>query len=111
MRERELETVAGLGARNAASLPVDDAARSLSRKLGLNRRRASAVRSSRQSSGLSMYLLDRCICGVDTYRVIRSFKDRETERICAQLISKRLPPDIQSRALTKLLLLDSAERK
>lgn len=41
--------------------------------------------------------------------MIQSFKDRETERVFHQQLSRRLPPEIQSRALHKLLLLDAAE--
>ena len=41
--------------------------------------------------------------------MIRSFKDKETERVFNQEYSRRLPRDIQGRALVKLLLVDSAE--
>ena len=41
--------------------------------------------------------------------MIRSFKDRDTELIFNGHRSKRLPSDIQERALTKLLMLDAAE--
>ena len=41
--------------------------------------------------------------------MIRSFKDKETERIHNQQWSTRIPRDIQPRALTKLLLLGAAE--
>ena len=41
--------------------------------------------------------------------MIRSFRDKETERIFAQQRSKRYPPEIQRRALIKLMMLDSAE--
>ena len=41
--------------------------------------------------------------------MIRSFKDKETERVFNQKYSRRLPRNIQGRALVKLLLLDSAE--
>jgi len=40
--------------------------------------------------------------------MIRTFGDAETEKIFHQERSKRLPPDIQKRALVKLLLLESA---
>ncbi|NNM55220.1 MAG: type II toxin-antitoxin system RelE/ParE family toxin [Spirochaetales bacterium] len=40
--------------------------------------------------------------------MIQSFGDSETEGIFQQRRSKRLPPDIQKRALVKLLLIDSA---
>jgi proteic killer suppression protein len=40
--------------------------------------------------------------------MIRSFGDGETEKIFHQEKSKKLPSDIQKRALTKLLLLEAA---
>jgi toxin HigB-1 len=40
--------------------------------------------------------------------MIRSFGDEETERIFHQEKSKKLPPEIQKRALVKLLLLEAA---
>ena len=43
-----------------------------------------------------------------TSLVIRSFKDREAETIFAGRRSRRLPADIQSAALRKLLLLEAA---
>jgi proteic killer suppression protein len=41
--------------------------------------------------------------------VIRSFRDRETERLFYRHASRRLPTDIQRLALRKLVMLDSAE--
>lgn len=41
--------------------------------------------------------------------MIRSFADRETERIWLGGRSRRLPPDIQAAALRKLRALDAAE--
>ena len=41
--------------------------------------------------------------------MIQSFGDKETERVFRQQWSRKLPQDIQQRALVKLLLLDSAE--
>jgi toxin HigB-1 len=41
--------------------------------------------------------------------MIRSFGDPETEKIHQQLKSKRLPIEIQKRALIKLLLIDAAD--
>ena len=41
--------------------------------------------------------------------MIRSFKDKETERIFHQQWSTKFPRDIQARALKKLLLLNAAE--
>jgi len=40
--------------------------------------------------------------------MIQSFGDVETEKIFRQEKSKKLPPEIQNRALVKLLLLDAA---
>ncbi len=40
--------------------------------------------------------------------MIRSFADRETERIWDGRVSRRLPPDIQNVALRKLRLLNRA---
>ncbi|MCI1207903.1 MAG: type II toxin-antitoxin system RelE/ParE family toxin [Treponema sp.] len=40
--------------------------------------------------------------------MIRTFGDAETEKIYQQKKSKKLPPEIQKRALVKLLLLESA---
>lgn len=42
--------------------------------------------------------------------MIRSFADRETERIWAGERSRRLPPDIQDTALRKLRLIQAARR-
>jgi proteic killer suppression protein len=41
--------------------------------------------------------------------VIRSFKDAETERVFNGMVSRKLPPEIQKRALVKLFMLDAAE--
>mgnify|MGYP006272213253 CR=1 FL=1 len=41
--------------------------------------------------------------------MIRSFGDKETERIFHQIRSKRIPPEIHSRALVKLLMIHNAE--
>jgi proteic killer suppression protein len=40
--------------------------------------------------------------------MIRSFGDAETEKVFRQERSKKLPPEIQKRALVKLLLLEAA---
>lgn len=42
--------------------------------------------------------------------MIRSFRDRETEKVWAGVRSRRLPGDIQEAALRKLRMLDAAER-
>jgi len=41
--------------------------------------------------------------------VIRSFRDRETERIFQRERSRRLPPEIQRTAQRKLLMLEAAD--
>jgi toxin HigB-1 len=41
-------------------------------------------------------------------RVIRSFRDRETERLSQRERSRALPPDLQRVALRKLVQLDAA---
>ena len=40
--------------------------------------------------------------------MIKTFKDKEAERVFLRRRSRRLPEDIQRRAFTKLLLLDQA---
>lgn len=42
--------------------------------------------------------------------MIRSFADRETERVWSGERSRRLPPDIQDTALRKLRLINAAQR-
>ena len=42
--------------------------------------------------------------------MIRSFADRETERLWHGVASRRLPPETARRSLMKLRLIDSAER-
>ena len=41
--------------------------------------------------------------------MIKSFADKETERIYNQLFSKKLPQSIQRVALRKLIMIDNAE--
>ena len=41
--------------------------------------------------------------------MIRSFRDRETERLFQRTRSRRLPPELQRTALRKLIVLDAAE--
>jgi proteic killer suppression protein len=41
--------------------------------------------------------------------MIKSFADRETEKIFQREFSRRLPPDLQRRARIKLEMLDAAE--
>lgn len=40
--------------------------------------------------------------------MIKSFKGKETEKICNEEFSKKLPHDIQKRALKKLMMLNAA---
>ena len=42
--------------------------------------------------------------------MITGFKDKETEKIYNQHFSRKLPQDIQSIALRKLILIDNAQR-
>jgi toxin HigB-1 len=42
--------------------------------------------------------------------MIRSFGDKETKLIYNQVRSKKMPPEIQERALIKLMLIDAAEK-
>ena len=41
--------------------------------------------------------------------MIRSFYDRETERVFERNVSRKLPNEIRRKALRKLLILDAAE--
>lgn len=41
--------------------------------------------------------------------MIRSFRDRETERVFCRERSPRLPPEVQQPALRKLRMLDAAQ--
>ncbi len=40
--------------------------------------------------------------------MIKSFRDKETEKVYHQLFSKKLPHDIQKIALRKLIMIDNA---
>ena len=42
--------------------------------------------------------------------MIRSFKDKETEKVYCQEFSKKLPESIQRVALRKLMMIDAAEK-
>ena len=44
------------------------------------------------------------------YIMIKSFKDKETEKIYNQTVSTKLPQNIQKVALRKLIMIDSAEQ-
>ena len=41
--------------------------------------------------------------------MLRSFRDRDTERVWRRLAVRKLGPDVQRSALRKLLVLDAAE--
>ncbi len=43
--------------------------------------------------------------------MVKSFKDKETEKIYNQEYSKKIPEEIQYRALKKLILLNNAENE
>ncbi len=55
-----------------------------------------------------------CTFDIYTYRgyivvMIKSFSDRETEKIFNQIVSRKLPYDIQKVSLRKLIMIDNAE--
>ena len=57
----------------------------------------------------------KCLCLLDIYTnigyntcVIKSFADRETEKVYRQVFSKKLPQSIQRVALRKLIMIDNA---
>jgi toxin HigB-1 len=58
---------------------------------------------------LVLYLLDRYILLSYIVYMIQSFSDPEAEKIFNQERSKKLPLEIQKRALIKLLMLDASE--
>jgi proteic killer suppression protein len=47
---------------------------------------------------------------VTIWRMIKSFRDRETERVLQRRLSRRLPGEIQRVAYRKLVQLDAATR-
>jgi proteic killer suppression protein len=82
------------------------------------RRRVPCVASNTVNKGLAprradmhaagKYRIDVLRKGSDPQPVIRSFADAETERIWHQQRSRRLPAEIQQRALNKLAMLSHA---
>ena len=44
------------------------------------------------------------------YIMIKSFADKETEKIYCQTVSAKLPQKIQKTALRKLIMIDNAEK-
>ena len=59
-------------------------------------------------SGLEWYNAMRYIMSSRKDSMIKSFKDREAEKIFNRRNSKKLPGDIQTAARKKLLMLDAA---
>lgn len=53
-------------------------------------------------------LLTACTHSVYIVFMIRSFADRETEKVYNQAFSRKLPQSIQSVALRKLIMIDNA---
>ncbi len=53
-------------------------------------------------------MLDVYTCSVYNHFMIKSFADKETEKIYNQFFSKKLPQDIQKIALRKLIMIDNA---
>ena len=53
------------------------------------------------------YMYTVCVYNLD---MIRSFKDKETEKIFNQEFSRKIPTTIQKVALRKLMMIDAAER-
>ena len=53
-------------------------------------------------------LLTVCTLSVYAVFMIRSFADRETEKVYNQAFSRKLPQSIQSVALRKLIMIDNA---
>lgn len=53
-----------------------------------------------------------CVYTKSVYNLsmIRSFKDKETEKVYCQEFSKKLPESIQRVALRKLMMIDAAEK-
>jgi proteic killer suppression protein len=53
------------------------------------------------------------LCVINALRyplaVLRSFRDRDTERVWQRLAVRTLGPDVQRAALRKLLIMDAAE--
>ena len=58
---------------------------------------------------MDIYLLYRYTWVTYSIRVIRTFKDKETEKIFEQKRSKRIPPEIQMRALVKMMMIGRYE--
>jgi toxin HigB-1 len=75
-----------------------------------SRRKTGGRRSANgQGRRNEICVLYRYICTAYSIHVIRSFHDKETEQVFGQIRSKRFPPEIQGRALVKMMMIDSAE--
>ena len=59
--------------------------------------------------GSLMYILDMYMQNGYNQAMIKSFADKETEKIYNQVFSKKMPQDIQRIALKKLIMIDNAE--
>ena len=59
--------------------------------------------------GSLMYILDMYMQNGYNQTMIKSFADKETEKIYNQVFSKKMPQDIQRIALRKLIMIDNAE--
>lgn len=55
-----------------------------------------------------MHLLDVCTRNGYNISMIKSFADKETEKVYNQVFSRKLPQDIQKVALRKLIMIDNA---
>ena len=62
----------------------------------------------RISISFNIYLLDIYTQNGYNTAMIRSFADRETEKVYNQTFSKKLPESIQKVALRKLIMIDNA---
>lgn len=67
------------------------------------------MRETRCGNAVPSRLVDMYTNRVYNHSMIRSFADKETEKIYKQVYSKRLPVQIQKTALRKLILLDNAK--
>ena len=59
--------------------------------------------------GSLAYILDMYMQNGYNQAMIKSFADKETEKIYNQVFSKKMPQDIQRIALRKLIMIDNAE--
>ena len=69
---------------------------------------ASVVKNSRSLKGITIHTFDMYMKNRYNGLMIKSFGDRETEKVYNQIFSKKLPQDIQHIALRKLVMIDNA---